>query len=115
MSNLLAIAAAVSSTAAFARLIEWPCLRRMAMLGMGRILLSGWPSARRRRGRAVMMPQSRRGRYPIAMPGVRTIGEGGVRATIAALLAAASALAGAAEISGHIDLTSEGKELRAEE
>ena len=38
-----------------------------------------------------------------------------MRATIAALLAAASALAGAAEISGHIDLTSEGKELRPEE
>ena len=34
---------------------------------------------------------------------------------IAVLLAAASALAGAAEISGQIDLTSEGKELRPEE
>jgi len=38
-----------------------------------------------------------------------------VQVIIAALLVAASALAGAAEISGHIDLTSEGKELRPEE
>src|SRR5262249_45843240 len=63
--------------------------------------------------------------YDAANPGAagiplpRRLGLGaggdGVQAIIAALLVAASALAGAAEISGHIDLTSEGKELRPEE
>src|SRR6185369_4719113 len=118
MSNFSRMAAAVSLTAAFARLSECGCLRWISMLGMSGFLerVVGEPltpaaaacydaanAAAQVSCTSMHIPRVRGGR-----------GEW-VRAIVSLLLAWVSIGAFAAEISGHIDLTSDGKDLRPEE